>query len=153
MLNIVTGVGPRVGSSFVMRQAKVAGLEVAGSKYLHGALPLEGNLGGYYDLTADEAIYLTQGVAKVWPVSLTLVRPTIDRMLILERQDKEAQAASIIKQAQREGTTADPKIVMEFCSDCLDRFLACERAPKNILRVNTEDLYNEIGDILNFLGD
>ncbi len=153
MLNIVTGSGPRVGSSFVMRQAKVAGLNVIGDKYLHGMLPPEGNLGGYYDLATDEVLLLKEGVAKVWPVSLPLVGPPIDRMLILERDDKEAQEASIIKQAKRENAEADPKVVMEFCSACLDKFLACERAPKNILKVRTEDLYKEIDDILNFLGD
>ena len=46
-LNIVTGVGPRVGSSFVMQQCKAKGLNINGTKFLEGILPKEGNPKGY----------------------------------------------------------------------------------------------------------
>ena len=69
MVNLVCGVGPRVGSSFVMRQCKVAGLPVLGTKYMHGQLPAAGNPGGYYCLTPEEVSRVTEGVAKVWPCS------------------------------------------------------------------------------------
>ncbi len=153
MLNIVTGAGPRVGSSFVMRQAKVAGLRIHGDKYLYGALPVAGNPGGYYDLYADEVHKLDYGVAKVWPVSLPLIRQPIDRLVILERRDKDAQMASIVRQSKREKREADPQAVLDFCQERLDDFLACERAPKNIMRVQTEDLNEEISNIITFLGD
>lgn len=152
MLNIVTGTGPRVGSSFVMRQAKVAGLRVHGDKYLHGALPVAGNPGGYYDLYADEIYRLDSGVAKVWPVSLPMIRQPIHRLIILDRKDKEAQKASILKQAKREKRDADPQAVLDFCEERLNDFLACERAPTNIMRVHTENLNEEISKILNYLG-
>ena len=54
MLTVITGYGPRVGSSHIMRQAKVRGLDIKGTKYLHGTMPVEGNPGGYYDLTDKE---------------------------------------------------------------------------------------------------
>ena len=156
MLSIVTGVGPRVGSSFVMRQAKVAGLPVVGDKYLYGALPVSGNPGGYYDLYPDEVWKLHTGVAKVWPVSLEFIKKPIDRLVIIERTDREAQKSSIVKQAKRERgstTEVDSDRIIAFSEERLDLFLACERAPENILRVTTESLNDEISNILTFLGE
>ena len=126
MLTVITGYGPRVGSSHIMRQAKVRGLDIKGTKYLHGTMPVEGNPGGYYDLT--------------------------DKEVVLERKNTDAWLESIDRQMVREGMTqftADDilAITVPLMARCLEDF------PGEIMKVATEDLDNKIKDILTFIGD
>lgn len=150
MLNLVTGRGPRVGSSHIMRQAKIRGLDVKGSKYAHGTLPVAGNPGGYYDLLLDEIVSLRSGVAKVWPASLGGIRVPVDRMVVLTRE-RDAQLASIAEQNKREGLKIDPDSVIEYSTSMLDWHL--ENYEGTVMEVRTEDIDNKLQDILNFLGE
>ena len=152
MLTVITGFGPRVGSSFVMRQAKVKGLLVRGTKYLHGTMPMDGNPGGYYDLTDSEVLTLKTGVAKVWPRQLRLLRTVPDKMVILDRQDMDAWLASIDRQMKRENMTQYTAedilgITVPIMTRCLEDY------PGEAMRVNTEDLNTKIKDILTFIGE
>jgi len=52
-LNIVTGAGPRVGSSFVMQRCKANGLKIHGQKFLNGLLPKAGNPKGRFNYADD----------------------------------------------------------------------------------------------------
>jgi len=150
MLNLVTGHGPRVGSSHIMRQAKIRGLDVKGSKYAHGALPVAGNPGGYYDLLLDEVLMLRSGVAKVWSAAFGGLQVPVDRMVVLSR-DRDSQLASITKQKQREGLEANSAAVIEYSSSLLNRFL--ETYEGQVMEVRTEEIDNKLEDILNFLGE
>ncbi len=150
MLNLVTGRGPRVGSSHIMRQAKIRGLDVKGSKYAHGTLPVAGNPGGYYDLLLDEIVMLRSGVAKVWPASFGGIKVPVDRMVVLTRE-RDAQIASITEQKKREGLTVDSAAVIEYSTSMLDWYL--EKYEGEVMEVRTEDIDNQLKDILNFLGE
>ena len=101
-INVVTGVGPRVGSSFVMQQCKKAGLYVNGDKFMDGFLPEEGNPEGYYDLNPYDVTNVSKGVAKVWPGSLQYLQEQPSKMVILRRKDRHAQIQSCYKQIERE---------------------------------------------------
>lgn len=151
MVNIVSGMGPRVGSSFIMRQCKIAGLEVHGSKYLHGMLPPAGNPGGYYDLTPVEIMKATSGVAKVWPVQYKNLIDPPSKVLVVRRQDREAQLASIVKQAKREKHEIDAAHSIEMSEEIYRRCFDGLDIPT--LEVYTEELNDRLDDILTFLGD
>lgn len=151
MVNIVTGIGPRVGSSFIMRQCKIAGLEVHGSKYLHGVLPPEGNPGGYYDLTPIEIMKATSGVAKVWPVQYQYMIGPPAKVLVVRRLDREAQLDSIVKQAAREKHNLDAAHSIAMSEDIYQRTFTELDVPT--MEVYTEELNDKLEDILTFLGD
>lgn len=151
MVNIVCGMGPRVGSSFIMRQCKVHGLEIAGSKYLHGRLPPAGNPGGYYDLYPLEVFNLRKGVAKVWPSQLRYLQTNVNKLVLLEREDRDAQIQSILKQSLREGISVDPEESIKKSWEHLEEFLNDNSV--TIKKVTTESLNGEIQDILTFLGE
>ena len=151
MLNVITGYGPRVGSSFIMRQAKIRGLDVKGTKYFHGQAPVSGNPGGYYDLTDPEVLMLRDGVGKVWPRQMRLLRQVPDRLVVLERRDMEAWVESIEKQIRRENGSHTPQQVLEFTIPLMDQCL--DDFPGDIMKVHTEDLNECIEDILEFIGE
>lgn len=153
-INVVTGVGPRVGSSFVMQQCKAKGLYVNGDKFLHGILPEEGNPGGYYDLFPWEICEVKQGVAKVWPVSLGSLRVPVKKIIILHRRDVDKQIQSTIKQMDREPIKTEFKAeeIIAFSEYMLSEWLAVN---DDVIHRSyyTEDLDNCIDEIVTFLGD
>lgn len=153
MLAVVTGVGPRVGSSFIMRQAKVAGLNIHGTKYLHGTQPVTGNPGGYYDLLDEEVLAAKSGVAKVWGRQMPFLRTIPDKILVLERRDREAWLESITKQIKREGL--ESRLTAPETLEKTGSMLSAQLLdfPGEIMRVYTEDLDNKLQDILTFIGD
>ena len=151
MLSLVTGHGPRVGSSHIMRQAKRRGYNVRGSKYAHGTLPVEGNPGGYYDLLMDEVLQLRSGVAKVWSAAFAGIQVPVDRMVVLKRQDTQAQIESINRQKKREGLRVEASSAIEYSSGLLSLYL--ESYQGQVMEVYTEDIDNKLIDILKFLGD
>ena len=151
MLSIVTGNGPRVGSSFVMRQAKVRGLDVAGKKYLDGA-PVAGNPGGYYDLDDFEVFNLKSGVGKVWPRQMRHLTTVPDRMVVLVRdRSDEAWIRSIEKQIKRENATYSVDDVLDFSEPLLEQCL--KGFPGEVMTVATHQLDEQIDNIIKFIGD
>ena len=153
-LNIVTGAGPRVGSSFVMQRCKANGLKIHGQKFLNGLLPKAGNPKGYYDLLPDDVYLLESGIAKVWPIALSYVQVPIDKLVILERKDKDKQLKSIRAQMKRE--PVDFYITAEELLELSNKYLTAwlNKNPNvDIRRYYTEDLDKDIKSIVKFLGD
>ena len=152
-LNIVTGIGPRVGSSFVMQQCKANGLLVNGDKFLQGLLPTEGNPLGYYDLFPWDVSTLHQGIAKVWPVQLHSISAPVNRMVILQRRDLTEQIKSCKRQIEREPFNIDmpPEEIIEMSKERLQKWLFDTKTIHNTYY--TEDLDSCIDDIVQFLGE
>lgn len=153
-LNIVTGIGPRVGSSFVMQQCKHHGLKIHGDPFLKGILPEEGNPEGYYDLLPEDVKNLKSGVAKVWPTALGFIPVKVNKLVVLSRKDLKQQKISIKKQMDREpfDFLISPSQMIELSAKFLTGWL--ESQDNLIVRsYYTEDLDNDIDDIVEFLGD
>ena len=151
MVSLVCGIGPRVGSSFVMRQAKVAGLPVVGTKYCHGQLPVSGNPGGYYCQLPNEVRDMKEGVGKVWPLQLRFLTVPADKVVIIERRNLADQRSSIIKQSEREKFEVDPDDIITKSAQAMSGYL--EAINPEVMMVTTEELDNQISDIIKFLGD
>jgi len=158
---IVTGLGPRVGTSFVMNEAKKAGLPIIGHKFLPEWTVPKHNPEGYYDLDPLEFIdlyysgQLNKRIVKAWGPLLTKVNPNdISCVVLLERKNKQDQLTSIkkvmvdeiktIKGSQFSNLTAEEILKEHYNSVNLIQ-------SNNILRVYTEDLNKEITNILRFL--
>ena len=152
-LNIVTGMGPRVGSSFVMQQCKANGLNVNGTKFLQGLLPKEGNPLGYYDLFPWDVSTLQLGIAKVWPKQLHSISAPVNRMVILQRRDLTEQIKSCKRQIEREPFNIDmpPEDIIEMSEERLQKWLFHNKTIHNTYY--TEDLDSCIDDIVQFLGE
>lgn len=150
MFSVVTGYAPRVGTSHVMRQARVRGYEIHGVKY-HPWAPVKGNPGGYYDMNDYDIPALRNGVAKVWPRQMRLLRAIPDSLVVLERRDKDAWLASIDKQIKREGGDITADQVLEHSYPLMD--LCLEDYPGKVLKVYTEDLDERINEIFQFIGE
>ena len=149
MINVVTGMGPRVGSSFVMRKCVEAGLNVKFDSVLEGMLPPEGNPTGYYEYNPMDLGKLTDGVIKVWPIFLHRIVP--DKMVVLRRKQSGRQYDSIRKQAVREGGSVYPPQWVEQSLCALLEFLPQTQAEVRVYE--TEELDDKIDEIINFLGD
>jgi hypothetical protein len=153
-LNVVTGIGPRVGSSFVMQQCVKAKYLVNGDKFLGGLLPKEGNPGGYYDLLPKQVAKVEQGIAKVWPVSLVNLQVPVNKLIILHRKSLEDQLNSIEKQIEREPITLD--VTPENLVTSAELFLNSWLDSQTNLEYRyyfTENLDSDIEEIVTFLGD
>jgi len=152
-LNIVTGIGPRVGSSFVMQQCKAQGLPVRGDAFLDGFLPIEGNPNGYYDIWPWDVQKLTDGVAKVWPTSLQYLTTPIDKLVILERKNLDKQIKSCIKQMEREPVdfTLEAEEIIGLADVTLKEWLSNNKVESRLYY--TEELDFNINKIIKFLGD
>ena len=153
-VNIVTGIGPRVGSSFVMQQCKAKGLYVNGTKFLNGLLPKAGNPKGYYDIFPWEVSNIKRGIAKVWPVALTQLQVPVNKIIILKRKSFQDQLESCIKQAKREPikTEFTCEEIIHMAKDYLDSWLSVNDSVDH-RSYYTEDLNSSIDSIVEFLGD
>ena len=92
-MNAVTGIGPRTGTSFVMSYLHEAGLIVNGHKFLPDLVVPEHNPNGYWELDPSEDIPTT-GISKLWRL---WEYKNINKVVLLERQDVDAQLRSIKK--------------------------------------------------------
>jgi len=103
----VTGIGPRCGTSFVMRELKKY-IPIVGRKFPSWAIKEE-NPKGYYEI--DRVIY-SQGIpfhkwkghgVKIWPHILVNTNPNyISRIILLDRFDKGKQIESTIRVKNKE---------------------------------------------------
>ena len=150
MVYAISGFGPRVGSSFVMRQIKESGIPIVGSAF-HRLQPIQGNPLGYYDLDDNEVRCFNEGVGKVWPRQLVLLPTMPTKMVTLERRDRESWLASIQRQINLEKLPISPEQVLEMTEFMLDVWL--DTFPGDVMRVYTEDLDHEINNILKFIGE
>jgi len=149
-MRIVTAKGPRCGTSFVMQQCVKAGLPVHGEAFISEALtPVEGNPGGYYEITSPPQAGMVQ---KVWPVDLEKIDPKeISALLVLDRRDKEALFESMARQAQREKLDYPADKAYEEISNTLQNYL--DKTGIDYKLVYTEDLDDEIDDIIAYLSN
>jgi hypothetical protein len=98
---VVTGVGPRVGTSFLMQKIKKMGIPVVGKKFPYWTVKEE-NPNGYYEINPWTNLYgihhqdWKDKAVKLWPPVLenTPVN-NIDKLIILERRDQDKQIKSI----------------------------------------------------------
>ena len=161
-MKVITGIGPRVGSSFVMKCLKEAGIPIVGKKFLEFTAKDE-NPNGYWEphpIESSKNIFTDKWknkAVKLWPVIL-LKTPVynIDRMVVLERQDRQRQNESIIRVHDKEkelinfDTPFNPVTdIVDWSRWCLSRVL--EEANYSILRVYTEDLNKNINNIIKFM--
>ena len=167
---VVTGLGPRVGSSFVMRMAKESGLPVVGDKFPEGWCVPEHNPEGYWEFPPDKLNKMEaedtkewEGkIVKLWFPSLLKVGMTgVDKILLLRRRELSHQVKSIEKcmvdefklpniiNQDIEGLTATDILRLHY--NGLERWLYTVEKYPEILDVYTEDIDNQLDNILSFL--
>ena len=148
MIRAITGIGPRVGTSFVMQECIKAGLPVNFDPILEAMLPPEGNPGGYFEYNPIDLPGLTSGITKVWPLYLHMTE--VEKVVLLQRESGP-QYASIREQVRREGISCYPPHLVAQSLQMLTDWLPTTAAEVRIYR--TEDLSSSINDILEFIGD
>jgi hypothetical protein len=154
---IVTGLGPRTGTSFVMQQAKQKGLPITGQQFIPNLTVEHHNKNGYWEtLQYDPTI--NNCIIKLWyPAFLAVDKQTIGGIVVLERRDKLAQLASIYKVFKDECKLNPSLLSLESPSSLLFPFI--ENTEKwlstfeetKLKRVYTEDLNSSLDDILLFI--
>ena len=150
MIRAVVGIGPRVGSSFVMQSIRDAGIPIYWDTHIEAVLPSEGNPGGYFETNPKDFPSLKDVVCKVWPISAGTA--DIERMVILER-DRETQLHSIQLQMDRERELLEIVGLDWTPEDFLTKSLAALQPLLSTphLRVRTEDLNDRIAEIIQFM--
>lgn len=140
--------GPRCGTSFVMRACVRAGLPVNGVPFISEALtPQAGNPQGYYEMLQPPQQGMVQ---KVWPVQLANIDPGhIRAMVVLDRRDKDALFASMRQQAQREQMDYPVEQAYRQISDTLTAYL--QNGEVDYRLFYTEDLDVCIDEIVAYL--
>jgi hypothetical protein len=161
MISIVTGYGPRVGSSFVMNELRKAGIPIMGNKFLPGITIKKHNPTGYWELDPFTIVELSKTdrfnghVIKLWPQGLSLFEPSrIQCAVILERKDKQEQLKSISKVWEDEKQTEIGSLFSHLTPEDLinNQIKSLESYKFNsALHVYTEDLNNRIGEIIKYL--
>lgn len=151
MLNVVSGYAPRVGSSYIMREAKLRCIPVEGTLYLHGLQNPEGNPGGYYDLLDQEVEWLRSGIAKVWPRQIFSLPVEPTKLVTLKRRDQDAWLDSMQRYFELEGVKEDPEKVLRDSTFYLETYLREYNGA--LLEVYTEDIDDRLYEILQFIGE
>jgi hypothetical protein len=154
---VVTGVGPRTGTSFVMKKAKDAGLPIIGKPFDKTLVP-EHNPNGYFETTSTKPKVLNNHVVKLWSPDLALIPQfLISKIVILERKDKLAQMHSTYKVFKDEckltpdlAKMYNPSTIIQEHDAYLKQW-SKQFNQNNIMRVYTEDLNDSIESILSFL--
>ena len=154
---VVTGMGPRTGTSFVMQSAKKAGLPIIGEAFNNIVVPKH-NPDGYWETNTLNPKELNNHIVKLWyPNLITINTNRISRIVVLERKDKLAQMYSIYKvfkdECERHPIFLDlinPVDIFYEHATYLNEWLNKQNQNK-IMRVSTEDLTDSIPDILSFL--
>ena len=152
-MNAVTGIGPRTGTSWVMGKLKDAGLQVNGHKFIPDLLVPQHNPLGYWELDPREPTPTT-GISKLWRI---WDKGNIDKVVVLERLDVQAQLQSIEKvfqdelklEAYKSLLQRTPKDILLEYVEGMNNWLN-NRDPKKTMLVYTENLNNEISKIINF---
>ena len=165
---VVAGLGPRVGTSYVMLTAKKAGLPVIGDKFPEGWCIPKHNPDGYWEFPPEtlnniEDTSEWEGkIIKLWyPTLLKLGMKNVDKVLILRRRELSNQVKSIDKVLKDEVNLPNvinhnlghltAKDILHLHYDGIERwFMSVEDYPE-ILDVYTEDINEHLDKILKFL--
>ena len=163
MIGIV-GVGPRTGTSFVMRRIKEHGFPIIGEAHVEGWTSPVNNPQGHFDLAPQDLIQglldesFTDRVLKVWPPMLHIATG-LERIVVLERRDRLAQLASIERCINNELMENDhpdfnikPDELLSTSINALDAWLDT-RPQVSYIHAYTEDLDQRIDDIITFIGE
>jgi hypothetical protein len=164
MIGIVTGAGPRVGTSFTMLSLKNAGIPIKGYKNLDSFTVPEKNKEGYWELHPFDLLeqyrlgLLNNHFIKIWPPLLPFINPKdIGCIVILDRKDKEQHKKSFYSLLEEEKklprwqniTAPTAEDIFAFYKKNIQQFLTDIDATK-ILNVYTEDLNTEITNVIKF---
>lgn len=159
---VVTGIGPRTGTSYIMQQALLNGLPILGEKFIEGYTVDSFNPKGYYDLNPEKIneYDYDNKIIKCWYPFLSLFDCNdFSNILVLERKDKEKQQQSILKLYEEELklpkvnkvlSKINPYNFISVYELGLNDWLKNKNKNK-ILKVYTEDIDFRLKDILNFL--
>lgn len=154
---IVTGLGPRTGTSFVMQQAKQRGIPIHGYKFIPNFTVEHHNINGYWDTPVYEPT-INNCLVKLWYPSYLKINPKdIAGVIALERKDKVAQVASLYKVFKDECKLNRQLLSLDSPSSLLLPFIQNTEQwlsslnTKQIMRVYTEDLNASITNILSFI--
>ena len=154
---IVTGLGPRTGTSFVMQQAKQKGIPIHGYKFIPNFTVKEHNIDGYWETLVCPPT-INNCLVKLWyPAYLSIDSNKIAGVIALERKDKVAQVASLYKVFKDEcklnkqllSLESPSSLLLPFIQNTEQWLLSLEN--KQIMRVYTEDLTSSIDSILSFI--
>ena len=137
MIDVVSGIGPRTGTSFVMGKLHEARLPV----YWDVGLNIDGS---EYDVNPQSMPRLSGVIVKLFPPMYSKV--DIRRMILLERE-RESQIRSINEQADREGISVDAGKLIDR-----HRWIS-QRIKVPVLRIKTEDLNDKIGSIIDWMAE
>lgn len=154
---VVTGLGPRTGTSFVMQQAKNKGIPITGYKFLPNFTVEKHNINGYWETPVYNPS-IDNCVVKLWYPTLMCLNPNkVSGVVVLERKDKLAQVASLYKVFKDEcklnktflSLDSPSASLLTFISDT-NNWLSTINETK-IMRVYTEDLTSSLDNILSFI--
>jgi hypothetical protein len=154
---VVTGMGPRTGTSFVMQRALAAGLPIVGKKFPVLTVPSH-NPDGYWESIGISHANMDGHIAKIWYEELAKIdHSLISRVVVLERKDKLAQMHSIYKVFKDEcklwpalAKRFTPSDVIYKHNKLLNHWLD-QRDQNTVMRVHTEGLNSSIDEVLLFL--
>jgi hypothetical protein len=154
---IVTGLGPRTGTSFVMQQAKQKGIVIHGDKFIPNFTVKHHNVDGYWETLVCPPT-INNCLVKLWyPTYLSIDSSKIAGVIALERKDKVAQVASLYKVFKDESKANKQLLQLESPSSLLLPFIEHTEQwlsslnTKQVMRVYTEDLNSSIDNILSFI--
>jgi hypothetical protein len=154
-ISIVTGLGPRTGTSFVMQQAKLAGLPINGERFIDGVTVPKHNPDGYWETLVVPA-HLNTTVIKLWYPLLQTIQPhQVGAVVVLERKDKLKQLQSMYKVFRDECKLnrsfvylPDPSLLLLDAIQQTEEWLQTQT---KVLRVYTEDLTDRKDEVIQFL--
>jgi hypothetical protein len=144
---IVTGLGPRTGTSFVMQQAKQKGIVIHGDKFIPNFTVKHHNVDGYWETLVCPPT-INNCLVKLW-------YPTY--LNIDSSKDKVAQVASLYRVFKDECKLNKQLLSLESPSSLLLPFIQNTEQwlsslnTKQVMRVYTEDLNSSIDSILSFI--
>jgi hypothetical protein len=157
MIAVVTGMGPRTGTSSVMQYAINQGLPVTGKQFIDGYTVPKHNPQGYWesDLETIQKTNIKNTVIKLWYPALKYIDHSfISCIVVLERKNKLAQLASMYKvyRDEYQMTKINLSVLELFYEQQtkLPQWLST-RNQQTIFKVYTEDLDQEYSNIFRFL--
>ena len=146
MISAIIGVGPRTGTSWVMRQLMEEGLPVYSTPGTDEVLPVEGNPEGYFETDLYERGGLEDVIIKVWP-GPDMLNLEYDRVVVL-RRERNSQLKSIRTQIVREGAQDvpyTPEQIIDLSDEWVDK-LGVESK-----EYWTENLDEDNGEIIEYM--
>ena len=154
---VVTGMGPRTGTSFVMQQAMKARLPAKGTQFPIYTVPKH-NPDGYWEMINLTVNEMDNHIVKLWTPDLVKIdHARISHVVVLERKDKLAQVHSMYKVFKDEckqwpelAKHFTPTDVLYHHNNILNLWLS-QRDQQTIMRVHTEDLNESIESIIRFM--